>query len=80
MLDFFVSYLNYVDDLHVVGYSFGDEHVNTALRKWLEFTGTRTLTVVDPEVERIPDPVAYLPSQIQLRKLKASEFFAESKA
>jgi hypothetical protein len=35
-------------NLVVVGYSFGDEHVNTVIRNWLIADDARTITVLDP--------------------------------
>ncbi|WP_341977801.1 SIR2 family protein [Microbacterium sp. LWO13-1.2] len=34
--------------LLVVGYSFGDEHVNTIIRNWMNTNPTRTVGIVDP--------------------------------
>ncbi|MFE7846773.1 SIR2 family protein [Microbacterium sp. NPDC057407] len=34
--------------LVVVGYSFGDEHVNTVVRNWLVADATRTIVILDP--------------------------------
>lgn len=34
--------------LLVVGYSFGDKHVNTVVRNWLNADPDRTITIVDP--------------------------------
>lgn len=41
MIELFKSYINYVDDLYIVGYSFGDLHVDKIIREWLEFSSNR---------------------------------------
>lgn len=41
--------------LLVVGYSFGDKHVNTVVRNWLNADSERTITIVDPGW---PDPAS----------------------
>jgi len=42
------------DRLVVVGYSFGDDHINTVIRNWLGARSSPTLTILDPGW---PDPV-----------------------
>jgi hypothetical protein len=36
------------DRLVVVGYSFGDDHINTVMRNWLGADDSRTITILDP--------------------------------
>jgi hypothetical protein len=37
-------------ELIVVGYSFRDDHINEAIRRWINGLATRTLTVIDPGI------------------------------
>ncbi len=48
LLHAFQVALSRADRLVVVGYSFGDAHINTALRDWINGDAERTLTVLDP--------------------------------
>ncbi|WP_161599049.1 SIR2 family protein [Aidingimonas lacisalsi] len=54
LLQFFKKQLNATDQLTVIGYSFGDEHINDALKQWLECK-SRTIVVYDPYRSYIPD-------------------------
>lgn len=77
MLDIFRSYINYVQDLYVVGYSFGDVHVDLVLRNWLETSEQRRMIVVNPCFQGLPPYFAHLAPQLDIKPLKASEFFAQ---
>jgi hypothetical protein len=74
MLSQFATYLNHVTDLYVLGYSFGDFHVDTIIREWLEFSTGRTITIVGP-APHIPYFLIHLKPQISLINKVASEFF-----
>lgn len=45
----FEESLHRASNLVVVGYSFGDEHVNTVVRNWLAADGSRTIVILDPK-------------------------------
>lgn len=76
MLDIFRSYINYVQDLYVIGYSFGDFHVDAIIRSWLEFSEKRSIKIVSPN-PLIPGHLAHLTPQISMIEKKASEFFRD---
>lgn len=76
MLDVFRSYVNYVQKLYVLGYSFGDAHIDLVLRNWMEFRGDRTMVIVDPYRTAIPAHFAHLAPQISMKPNTAGEFFA----
>ncbi|MHC6219479.1 SIR2 family protein [Arthrobacter sp. MMS24-S77] len=40
--------LTKADRLIIIGYSFGDAHINSVIRNWINARATRTLTVLDP--------------------------------
>ncbi len=46
------------DQLVVIGYSFGDEHINDAIWRWLNRDIKRTLHVVDFSEDKTTDPFA----------------------
>lgn len=73
-LDAFRTYINYVDALICIGYSFGDHHVNMIVREWLEFDGERQLIVVNPGVSSVPAPFLHVASQIELDPSTATEY------
>jgi hypothetical protein len=76
ILDIFRSHINYVQKLYVVGYSFGDAHIDLVLRNWLEFSGARSIVIVDPRRKDIPAHLSHLALQIELKNQTAGEFFA----
>lgn len=76
-LDIFRSQINYVQELYVVGYSFGDAHIDLVLRNWLEFSGDRSIVIVDPYRTGVPQQLAHLALQIDIRLQTAGQFFSE---
>ena len=42
------------DDLLVIGYSFRDDHINAAIRHWLDRTTDEPMTLIDPAVDAAP--------------------------
>jgi hypothetical protein len=76
MLDIFRSHINFVSELYIIGYSFGDAHIDLVVRDWLEFSGDRTMVIVDPSRQRCPPQFAHLLPQIQIKSQTAAQFFA----
>ena len=60
----FEGSLNHLSTLICIGYSFGDYHINDAIRAWLELLGERSLIIVDPHRSQIPDPFLHLAPQV----------------
>lgn len=56
LLEEFRHHLADADLLIVAGYSFGDEHINTMIRRWLRVNRSANLVLVDPGV---PDLLAH---------------------
>lgn len=77
MLSHFKTGMLYVSRIIVIGYGFGDSHVNDALRNWLEFSDTRRIDIVDPVREFIPNDILHLAPQVALHKTTASEFLEQ---
>ena len=76
MLDIFKSNLNYASHLICVGYSFGDIHVNTIIREWLEFSRQRRLEIVAPQFDTLPSFLLHLLPQITKAESKAVDYIA----
>jgi len=68
--------LNYIDELTIIGYGFGDIHINRILKDWLELTSERRITIINPEQEEIPIFMRHLYSQITIQKIKSMEYFS----
>ena len=74
LLGYFKISLNRLSALVCIGYGFGDTHINLAIRKWLEFTSERHLTIVDPEISRVPDSLLHLSPQIRIEAVTATDY------
>ena len=74
LLDYFVITLNQVATLICIGYGFGEDHVNQAIREWLERTAERQLTIVDPKIIGVPDSLLHLSPQVRLEKVNATDY------
>lgn len=79
MLELLGSYINHVTHLYVLGYSFGDPHVDQLIRRWLEF-GKRRMTIVDPHRQGIPTHFQHLAPEIEIVKHRTSDFFLQHRA
>jgi hypothetical protein len=77
VLDLFRSQINNVEALYVVGYSFGDAHIDLVLRNWLEFSGARSMVIVSPGRNDLPPQLAHHALQISIRSQTAGQFFAD---
>ena len=75
MLKHFRANLNFVSNLVCVGYSFGDFHINTVLREWLEFSASRRIEIVDPSIRAVPAFLLHLSLQVALTNCGATDFF-----
>lgn len=76
-LKLFSSYINYVEELIVIGYSFSDFHIDTIIRDWLTFSSIRHITIVNPFIDRIPNYFAHLTPQITLSKMSTTEYLQQ---
>jgi hypothetical protein len=78
MLKHFQENLNFVTKLICIGYSFGDNHVNTVFREWLELSPDRRLEIVAPVEQQVPPLLLHLAPQIKVVKSTATEYLDES--
>jgi hypothetical protein len=74
MLRHFRENLNFVTNLICIGYSFGDLHINTAMREWLEATSYRHLEIVAPDDQQTPQFLLHVAPQVTIRKATATDY------
>ncbi len=74
LLDAFKTHINYVDHLIIIGYSFGDSHVNQVVREWIAFTKDRRITIVNPSISEIPNDLKIYIGQIAIKNETFLEF------
>lgn len=68
-LKIFQGHINHVTHLYAIGYSFGDPHINNAVYDWLAFAPSRKLTIVDPNIGKVPASFRHLKDQIYIKRL-----------
>lgn len=66
--------LNFVSDLVAVGYSFGDAHINQAVREWLEFSADRHLEIVAPSIAERPRDFLHVARQVTLTNSGCTDY------
>ena len=77
LLRHFRSYLNYIRFLVCIGYGFADDHINTIIREWLEFSQKRRLVLVAPGVSDVPLTFLHIASQVELHSSNATDYLDE---
>lgn len=73
LFDAFESRINNVQELVVIGYGFGDEHVNEVMLKWLSNSNNH-LTICNPYCEGIPDFLKAYQAQVQIAKKGLTDY------
>lgn len=76
-LKHFKSNINFVSNLVIVGYGFGDLHINQVMREWLEFTDSRSIEIVSPIQTGIPSFLSHLSPQVTLVQSTATDYLDE---
>jgi hypothetical protein len=74
MLRHFRANLNFVSTLICIGYGFGDQHINFALREWLELSRDRRLEIVSPGVDDVPTALLHLSPQVTYSAMAATDY------
>ncbi|WP_296617260.1 hypothetical protein [Sphingomonas sp.] len=74
MLKHFEGNINFVSRLVVIGYSFGDNHINKVLCNWLEFSEDRSMHIVDVAEGGVPPFLLHLSPQVTRERATATEF------
>lgn len=73
LFDAFKSRINNVQDLVVIGYGFGDEHINEVIIKWIENSQNR-LTICNPYCEEIPEFLQGYQAQVNIVKKGMTDY------
>lgn len=74
-LSLFEGFLNGVDELICIGYSFGDKHIDEKIASWLSSERMRKLEIVNPAIAVCPDRMKHLFEQVSCNKIGASDYF-----
>lgn len=74
-LKHFRSNINFLSKLIIIGYGFGDLHINLIIREWLEFSEQRSIEIVGPIQSGVPQFLLHLSSQVTLTQRSATEYF-----
>lgn len=75
VLEQFETNINFVTKLVCMGYGFGDLHIDSVIRQWLEFVSTRRLEIVNPGVTAVPSFLLHLAPQVEVVPGGATEYF-----
>jgi len=73
LLKHFQQNMNFVTELVCIGYSFGDVHINQAIRNWLEFSADRRLEIVAPGIAEIPRDLLHV-AQVSLTNSGCTDY------
>lgn len=73
LFDAFKSRINNVQELVVIGYGFGDEHVNEVIVKWIE-NPQKQLTICNPYCEEIPEFLQAYQAQVNIIKKGITDY------
>jgi hypothetical protein len=74
VLKHFQQNLNFVTTLVCIGYGFGDLHINTILREWLEFSPDRRIEIVSPIAQGVPQFLLHLTPQVVATTSSATDY------
>ena len=74
LLKHFRSNINFLSTLVCVGYGFGDSHINSIIREWLEFSADREVEIVSPNAA-VPAFLSHVAPQVALVKSTTTEYF-----
>lgn len=76
-LKHFRSNINFVSKLIIIGYGFGDLHINQVIREWLEFSDSRSIEIVSPIQTGVPSFLSHLSPQVSLVQSTATDYLDE---
>jgi hypothetical protein len=66
--------INSAEDLAVIGYGFGDAHINLTIRGWLEHHTLRKLHIVNPYISEIPSGFRHFYDQVVVRQITVADY------
>ncbi|QJD91657.1 hypothetical protein HH213_17130 [Duganella dendranthematis] len=58
-----------------IGYGFGDLHINSIIREWLELSAARRLEIVNPGIDSIPPSLLHLALQVEIIPEGTTDYF-----
>ncbi len=76
ILPLFKTHLGYVDQLYVIGYGFGDIHINRTFREWISRSSDKRLIIVNPGIKNVPDDFKIYVGQTQIIQESFLDFLA----
>ncbi|MDG4720030.1 MULTISPECIES: hypothetical protein [Thalassospira] len=76
ILPLFKRHLGYVDELFVIGYGFGDTHINQTFREWISKSSNKKLIIVNPRITSIPEDFKIYVGQTKIIQESFLEFLA----
>jgi len=76
VLDSFEAYIRFISELVIIGYGFGDDHINRVIRRWLEMNKDRRITIVNPSRKEKPGFLLHVSSQVTVLTKTGREYFA----
>jgi hypothetical protein len=75
-LDSFKAYIRFISDLIIIGYGFGDGHINLVIREWVEQSKDRRITIVEPHPKGVPGFLLHVSPQVELKSKTGRDYFA----
>jgi hypothetical protein len=74
LLKFFIQQLSVTNNLAVIGYSFGDSHINDAMKNWLT-DSSKTIEIYDPFRSSVPDGFEIYADQFTIINQGLTDYF-----
>jgi hypothetical protein len=76
VLDSFEAYIRFISELVIIGYGFGEDHINQVIRRWVEINKDRLITIVNPSRKGKPGFLLHVSSQVTVLTKTGREYFA----
>ena len=78
LLDSFKAYIRFISDLVIIGYGFGDSHINLVIRDWIEMNKERRIVIVDPYRKKLPGFLLHVSPQVSMVPKTGREYFGSA--
>jgi hypothetical protein len=75
LLDSFKAYIRFISHLVIIGYGFGDAHINLVVREWIEQNKDRRITIVDRYRTETPGFLLHVSPQVTVITKTGQEYF-----
>jgi hypothetical protein len=76
LLDCLKTYIRFISNLVIVGYGFGDAHINLVILEWIELNKDRQITIVDHHRTETPSFLLHVSPQVTVLTQTGREYFA----